>query len=134
MHAVDSTIIHATITQGVAAGEHIRGVAKQPAPALRVAQIQPEIVDMQGKLTSRPQNPPRLRKRPAPRGPAANHSDRAEHRNGVVKTAIRHASQPAHIGLHPQHVHTRFLGLEPDNLEHARDISTAVTENSRPAK
>ena len=94
-------------------------------------------MDVEGNPATRPQNSARLLKRPSPRSPTANHAERAEHGNGVVKALIRHASKPAEVGLNAQQVDPRFPGLLPDDMQHrarkvdCRDREPALREVNR---
>ena len=73
-------------------------------PALGIAEVEPEIVHVEGEPPAWPKNAPGLAERPPPRVSASNHAQGAEHQQGVVESLVRQAPEPAEIRLNSQQI------------------------------
>ena len=120
LHAGDSAVSHPSIADLPSVPKGLEQLPEQPLAALRVGQVEPEVMRVKGKATTRPEDPKRLRQRGAPGGPAANHAEGAEHRKRVGEAPIREAAQIAKIGADPGEAQSFPFGLRAEDPQQGR--------------
>jgi hypothetical protein len=117
-HAGDTAVAHLAVAELGSPQECSPSLAPQPLSSLAVAQVQPEIVNVQGHLPARPQDSSGLLKCAAPLRTAADHTEGAEHRQCIVEQMIGETAEPAEIGLYAIQIHVYSLGFESHGTEH----------------
>ncbi len=130
-HARDASVSHPAVAKFGLPQECSPGLTPQPLPSLTIAEVEPQIVDVKGESTTGPQDAPRLCKRAAPRCAAADHSQRAEHRQGVIENMVGETAEPTEIGLNAIDLDLSVFRFESDGVQHRpRQIDGGYREAS----